>query len=85
MSLGFAIILRLVPRPTNVGIKETNSTYLQMYSMTTMGFWVYDSRGKIWFFEKTFFLTNTSMKIVLEMFFLFFSNTDLEFNAKKLI
>lgn len=47
--------------------------------MVSVMFSLQDSLKKVWFFEKTFLLTDTNMKMVLEMPFLFFSNTDVKF------
>lgn len=41
------------------------------------GFLIQDKLGKFWFFEKTFLLANTSIKVFLEMLFLALSNTEI--------
>lgn len=43
-----------------------------------------DSQKKIWFFEKTFLLANSSMKVVLGILFLALSNANLQYNIEKL-
>ncbi len=52
--------------------------------MAVAAFSLQDSLGKVRFFEETFLLTNTNMKVVLEMPFLAFSNADIQFGAEKL-
>lgn len=47
--------------------------------MTSTMFSFYDNLKKVWFFEKTFLLANTSMEVVLEMLFLSFSNAGIKF------
>lgn len=85
MTLGFATKLRLVPRPSNITTPKIDSRQLRTYGMTTMEFFLYkNSQGKIWFFEKIFLWTNTSIQKVLGIVFLSFSNENLEFGTKKL-
>ncbi len=52
--------------------------------MIVAAFSLQDSLGGVWFFEETFFLADTSMKVVLGMFFLAFSNGDIQFGAERL-
>ncbi len=47
--------------------------------MTLARFSLQDSLGKVWFFEETFLLADTSMEVVLGMPFLSLSNADVEF------
>ena len=53
--------------------------------MTLAGFSIQDRFKKAHFYKKIFLLANTSMKVVLEMFFLACSNADFLFGVKKLI
>lgn len=48
------------------------------------GFLVKNKLGKVWFFEETFLLADTSIKVVLRMVFLTLSNTDMQFMKKEL-
>lgn len=43
-----------------------------------------DSQKKIWFFEKTFLLADSSIKVVLGMLFLALSNANLQYSIEKL-
>ncbi len=47
--------------------------------MASASFLLQDSLEIVWFFEKTFLLIDTNMKVNLEMPFLFFSNIDVKF------
>ena len=49
--------------------------------MVLTGFLVQDKLGRVWFFEETFLLADTSMEIVLRMPFLAFNNADVEFTG----
>lgn len=51
--------------------------------MTLIMFSILDSLKWISFFEKNFLLVNTSIKVILRILFLFFSNADVKF-AKQL-
>lgn len=53
--------------------------------MVIAKFLVYNKQSRAQFFEKTFLLIDTNMEVVLEMFFLFFSHTNLQFGAKQII
>ena len=44
-----------------------------------------NSLKKVWFFKQTGLQADTNMKVVLEMFFLAFSNADFQFGTEKLI
>ena len=52
--------------------------------MTVAAFSLPDSLGKVRFFEETFLLADTSMKVVLGMPFLALSNADIQFGAERL-
>lgn len=52
--------------------------------MVLFRFSLQDSQERAEFFEKTFFLANIYMKVVLKMPLLSFSNSDCEFDAKTL-
>lgn len=45
--------------------------------MVSVGFSVQNKLGKIQFFEETFLLVETSIEVVLRMFFLVFGNMDI--------
>lgn len=53
--------------------------------MVIAGYSLLDKLGKIWFFKEVFLLTDISKKVVLEMPFLTFSNTNIRFIEKELV
>lgn len=84
MTLIFTAKLGISPRQTGVGAQKINSLPLEIYNIVFIGFSVQDKLGIIWFFKIIFLLTNTSIEVVWRMFFLVFSNADIQFNAKSL-
>ena len=52
--------------------------------MVLAGFSVQDKLTKVQFFEKTFLVADTSIEVVLGMFFLTLSNVDVQFVEKEL-
>ena len=52
--------------------------------MIIAGFQIIDKLGRARSFQEPFLLTDTSMKMVLRMPFLTFSNADIQFAEKKL-
>lgn len=84
MSPAYIAKLSLVISKTDVGAQKIDDSPLVIYRMVLAGFSVKNNLGKVWFFEKTFWLAITSMEVVLEMFFLIFLNVNMEFLEKKL-
>ena len=52
--------------------------------MVSASFQINDKLEKVWFFQKTFLLTDFNLKVVLEIFFLTFNNTNILFVEQKL-
>ena len=52
--------------------------------MVIAGFQVLDKQGRTRFFQETFLLADTTIKVVLEIPFLTFSNADIQFSEKEL-
>ncbi len=73
----FAAKLELRPRPTNVGAQKIDGSPLETHDMALARFSLQDSLERVR--EKTFLLTDISIEVVLEMFFLSLSNADVEF------
>lgn len=71
--------LDLIPRTTNINTQIIDSLALKTHGMTTARFLVEDKLKWTRFFEETFLLANTSIKVILGMSFLSFSNADIEF------
>lgn len=74
------------PRPTNVNVQKIDGLILKIHGITLASFLFQNSLGSVRFFEETFLLTNISIKLVLKMLFLTFSNANIEFTElEKLI
>lgn len=53
--------------------------------MLITSFQVKDKLKKACFFQETFLITNSSIKMILKIFFLIFSNINIRFAGKKFI
>ena len=84
MTPAFAAKLGLSTRPTGVGAWKIDGSSLAMYGMAVTAFSIQDSLKKVRFYEETFLLADTSMKVVPGMSFLAFSNSDIQFKAERL-
>ena len=71
--------LGLPIRPTDVRAQKIDSTMLDTFGMIVSAFSVMDKANRVRFFEKTFLVTNVSLKVVLGMPFLTLSSTDVNF------
>ena len=80
----FAAKLDLVNRKTDVRTQKIDGSPLITYGMVLASFSVQNKLGKVWFFEETFLLADTSMNVVLRMLFLIFLDTDVQFGEKEL-
>ncbi len=79
MTSAFTVKLGLRSRPTNIEAQKIDGSPLETYGMASARFSIQDSLERVWFFEETFLLADTSMKVVLGMLFLSLSNPDIEF------
>ena len=84
MTSLFAAKLGLSIRPTSIGAQKIDGSALRTYDMTIAGFLIQDRLGKIRFFEGTFWLDDTSIKVVLGMRFIFLSNANIQFDTGNL-
>lgn len=76
--------LVLVTQKTNVGAQKIDGLLSAIYGIVLAGSLVQERLGKIQFFVETCLLANISMGVLLRMFFLTLSNTDVQFVEKKL-
>ena len=81
----YASKLGLKVYPTNVGAQKINGSTLKIFGIVLASFQVEDKLEKPWFFQKTFLLVDFSIKVVLEILFLTFSNADIKFAQKEFI
>lgn len=78
-NLGFKV------RLTDVGAYKINGSILKIFEMVLASFQIKEEHEKIWFFQKTFLVTNISMEMILNIFFLIFSNANILFAKQELI
>ncbi len=84
MTQAYTAKLGLTAWKISIGAQKIDSLPLETYGMVSASFLLQDSLKKVWFFEETFLLANTSIKVVLEIPFLALTNADFQFGAKKL-
>ncbi len=84
MIPAYTVELGFTTRKTSVGAQKIDGLPLETHGMTSARFLIQDSLKKVWFFEKTFLLANTSMKVILGMPFLALSNTNFQFGTEEL-
>lgn len=85
MILAFAFKLDPKVWHTNMRAPKIDDNTFETFEMTLTSFWVKDKLSRSWFFQKLFLLANISVKMVLEILFLTFNNTDILFIQKILI
>ena len=83
MPPGFVAKISLTPRSTTVGAQKIDNSPLEIYSIVSAEFLLPDSLERVRFFEETFLLADTNMKLVLGMYFLSFSNADFLFSTRE--
>ena len=69
----------LTVRPTNVGAQKVDGSTLETFGMVLASFQVEDKLGRARFFQETFLVANTSVKVILGMPSLALSNADISF------
>lgn len=79
MFLAYIVKLGLISQKIIVKPKKIDSSTLKIYGMIIILFLLQDSFKTIILFKRAFLLINTSMKIIIGMFFLFFNNIDFKF------
>ena len=84
MTPAYVAHLGLKVRVTDVGGQKIDGSSLATYGMVIAAFQVVDKLGRSRFFLETFLLVDISMKVVLGMPFLTFSNADVQFAKKEL-
>lgn len=79
MTPAYAAKLSFVIQKTNVGNQKIDGSALTTYGIVISGFSLHDKLKRGQFFEKTFLLADTSIKVVLGMLFFTLSDTDIRF------
>ena len=62
---------------TNINAQKIDSSSLEIYRIVIAIFQIMDKLGRAWFFQGIFLLTDTTIKLVLGMFFLIFNNINI--------
>lgn len=83
ITLAYTVNLGLKVRVTNINIQKIHKFLLATFGIVIAAFQVVDKLDCSRFFQETFLLANISMKVILEMLFLIFSNADVQFAEKK--
>lgn len=83
ITSGFVDKLGLTSKTSNNFAQKIDDSPLKIYDIVLAGFLLQDSFRKVRFFEKTFLLADTSIKVVLKILFLSFSNADFQFSIRK--
>lgn len=76
MTLAYTAKLGLTTWKTSIKNQKIDGLPLETYGIALTRFSLQDNLEMVWFFNKSFLLTNINIKVVLEMFFLALSNTD---------
>ena len=84
MTPAYAKKLGLQTQKTNVEAQKNDGSSLDTFEMVIAGFQVLDKQDRTRFFQETFLLANTIIKIILGMLFFTVSNTDIQFAEKEL-
>ena len=84
MTLAYASKLGFKFYHINVGAQKIKGSILETFGMVLVNFQVEDKLGRVRFFQETFLLADISVKVVLGMPFLTFSNANIQFVKKKL-
>ena len=80
----YAKQLGLQGQKTNVRAQKIDNSLLKTFKIVITGFQIEDKLDKARFFQESFLLTNTSIKVVLRMPFLTLSNANIQFAEKEL-
>ena len=76
--------VNLKVRKTDINAQIIDIFLLEIYSIVTAIFQVFEKLGCYWFFNKTFLSAQIIIKVVFSMFFINFSNSNVYFAKKKL-
>ena len=77
MTPAYAKQLGFQVQKTDVRAQKIDGSSLKTFEIIIAGFQVENKLGKVWFFQKSFLLTETNMGVVLGMLFLTLSNADI--------
>ena len=78
-KLGFKI------QKTNVKAQKIDGSILKIFGMVIVDFQIEDKVGRPKFFQEIFLVADTKFEVILRMFFLKISNTNILFDKKILM
>lgn len=84
MTLIYAVKLGLVTWKNDFNAQKIDGLPLVIYEMVLTGFSIEDKLKNVQFFKKTFLLAYTSMKVILRISFITFSDVNMQFWENKL-
>ncbi len=84
MTPAYTAKLDLTIWKTSVGAQKIDGSPLETHDMTLIRFSFQKSQKRLWYFDETFRMSNTTLEEVLGMFFLAFSNVNFQFGTEKL-
>lgn len=61
----------------DVATQKNDSSILETFKIVLENFQMEDKQGQAWYFQETFLLAHTNVKIILEMPFFTFSNVNI--------
>lgn len=76
-TLTYAAKLGLKVCLTDIRAQKINSSTFETFEIELASFRVENNFNKPWFFQKSFLLANINVDVVLEMFFVSFSNANI--------
>lgn len=82
ITLIYAVKVDFTTQTSSIGAQKIDGLVIKIYEMVTTEFSIYNKLSRTRFFDKTFLLANTNMKIV-DMPFLSHSNPNLQFYARE--
>ena len=85
MNLAFTRKLGFHICKINVGAQKIDGSALKIFGMVIADLQVKDKVGRPRFFQETFLMADTKFEMVLGMFFLKISNTDMAFDEGTLM
>lgn len=80
MSPAYAVNLGLRILETKIKAQKIDGSILGTYRMVIARFFLQDKWGQDQFFKKIFILADVSVKMIIGILFLFFSNANLQFS-----
>lgn len=84
MSHAYAKKLGLQVQKTTIGAQKIDRFTLETFKMVIASFQIENKLRRACFFQETFLVANTSIKVVLEILFLALSNADILFTDNNL-